>query len=113
VAESINYWFSIPENYARLSNMEKAGVKLDHKEEVGGSPVSGKTVVVTGTLKNFTRESIEEYIRKHGGKAAGSVSKKTDFVVVGENAGSKYTKAMQLGIKILSEDELVSLVGGA
>jgi len=110
VAESINYWFSVPGNYEKLSNIEKAGVKLNHKEAVGGQ-LLGKTVVVTGTLKNFTRDGIEEFIRKHGGKAAGSVSKKTNFVVVGENPGSKYTKAMQIGVKVLSEEEFVKLAG--
>ncbi|MGD9853550.1 MAG: NAD-dependent DNA ligase LigA [Planctomycetaceae bacterium] len=73
-------------------------------------PLEGKTIVATGTLLRFTRDEIKEFILAHGGKAAGSVSKKTDFVVAGENAGSKLEKARELGIPVLSEEELVTLV---
>ncbi|MEZ6055574.1 MAG: NAD-dependent DNA ligase LigA [Planctomycetaceae bacterium] len=72
--------------------------------------LTGKTIVVTGTLKSFSRDSIEEFIREHGGKPSGSVSKKTDFLVVGENAGSKLDKAKELGIEILTEAELIERV---
>ena len=72
--------------------------------------LEGKTIVVTGTLNRFTRDEIKELIHNHGGKAAGSVSKKTDLVVAGDKAGSKLAKAQQLGIQVLSEDEFLSLL---
>jgi DNA ligase (NAD+) len=72
--------------------------------------LAGKTLVVTGTLTNFSRDEIQDLIRQHGGKAASSVSKKTDYVVAGESAGSKLTKAQELGVKILSEDDFQKLI---
>ena len=74
--------------------------------------LEGKTIVVTGTLQHFSRDGIKELIHNHGGKAAGSVSKKTDYVVVGENAGSKLAKANELGVPILSEQEFLTLLEG-
>jgi DNA ligase (NAD+) len=76
-------------------------------------PLAGKTVVVTGTLQRFSRDEIKEFIVAQGGKAAGSVSKKTDYVVAGEEAGSKLEKARTLGVKVLTEDEFLQLVGEA
>ncbi|MBX3436130.1 MAG: NAD-dependent DNA ligase LigA [Planctomycetaceae bacterium] len=73
-------------------------------------PLAGKTIVATGTLTGFSRDEIKEFIVAHGGKAAGSVSKKTDYVVAGENAGSKLDKARELGVPILSEREFLDLV---
>lgn len=73
--------------------------------------LSGQTIVVTGTLSRFSRDEIKEMIRNHGGKASGSVSKNTDFVVAGEKAGSKLTKAEELGITVLSEDEFLAKLG--
>ena len=75
-------------------------------------PLEGQTIVVTGTLVHFTRDSIKEAIHQHGGKASGSVSKKTDFVVAGENAGSKLDKANELGVKVISEEEFLQLISG-
>jgi DNA ligase (NAD+) len=85
-----------------------------------GSPVAkkaagvltGKTIVVTGTLQKYSRDEIKELIHTHGGKPAGSVSKQTDFVVAGEKAGSKLDKARALGVRILTEDEFEKLLGG-
>ncbi|HEV7999552.1 MAG TPA: NAD-dependent DNA ligase LigA [Planctomycetaceae bacterium] len=74
-------------------------------------PLSGKTLVVTGTLSRFTRDEIVEFIKEHGGKVAGSVSKKTDYVVAGEEAGSKLEKAQKLNIPVISEEDLLKLVG--
>ena len=71
----------------------------------------GKTLVVTGTLARFKRDEIAELIRKHGGKSAGSVSKKTDYVIAGTDAGSKLTKAEELGVPILTEDQFLELIG--
>ncbi len=74
------------------------------------SPLAGKTIVVTGTLKNYSREAINATIQKHGGRASGSVSKKTDFVLAGEEAGSKLDKAKQLGVQVISEEEFEKLI---
>ena len=70
------------------------------------SVLSGKTVVVTGTLPTLGRREAQELIERYGGKVSGSVSKKTDYVLAGENAGSKLAKAQELGIPVLSEEEL-------
>jgi DNA ligase (NAD+) len=74
-------------------------------------PLAGKTLVLTGTLPNLTREQAIERVEAAGGKVTGSVSKKTDYVVAGEDPGSKYTKAQQLGTAILDEDGLLALLG--
>ena len=74
--------------------------------------LEGLTVVVTGSLDGFSRDGAKEAIIARGGKAAGSVSKKTDFVVVGENAGTKEAKARELGLRILEEEGFVALLGG-
>ncbi|MCH7988854.1 MAG: NAD-dependent DNA ligase LigA, partial [Planctomycetes bacterium] len=71
---------------------------------------AGKTIVVTGTLTHFTRDGIKEKIHQLGGKAAGSVSKKTDYLVIGEKPGSKLTKAEQLGITVLTEEEFLKMI---
>ena len=73
-------------------------------------PLAGKTLVVTGTLAKYKRDEIEGLIVQHGGRAASSVSKNTDYLVAGENAGSKLAKARQLGIKVISEDEFEKLI---
>ena len=87
------------------------GAAIAADENAPTGPLVGKTVVVTGTLVRLTRDEIKEFIHTHGGKAAGSVSKKTDFVVAGEKAGSKLTKARDLEIPVLSEQQFLDLVG--
>ena len=79
--------------------------------EDAGLPLSGQTIVVTGSLKTLGRTEIEELITKLGGKASGSVSKKTSFLIVGEAAGSKLAKAQELGVKVLTEEEFLAKVG--
>jgi DNA ligase (NAD+) len=79
---------------------------------VGGLPLAGKTIVVTGTLTNYDRTTIEARIKEAGGKATGSVSKKTDYLLAGEDAGSKLAKAKELGVKVITEAEFEQLVGG-
>ena len=75
------------------------------------NPFSGKTVVVTGTLENFTRAGFQARIEELGGRAAGSVSKKTDFVLAGEKAGSKLSKARDLGITVITEEQFLQMAG--
>ena len=76
-----------------------------------GGEFAGKTVVLTGTLSSMGRQAATELITAHGGKVTGSVSKKTDFVVAGEEAGSKLEKAQKLGVAVLSEDEFLQMLG--
>ena len=76
-----------------------------------GSPFFGKTAVITGTLQRFSREAAQDALRKCGAKVTDSVSKKTDFLVVGAEAGSKLAKAQQLGVRIVDEEEFVRLLG--
>ena len=73
--------------------------------------LAGKTLVVTGTMRTMKRDETEELIRRHGGKAAGSVSKKTDYLIAGEAAGSKLTKAQSLGVTVLTEEEFLGMLG--
>ena len=82
---------------------------LEVKEE---SPFMNKTVVITGSLHNYTRTDIKEKLESLGAKVSSSVSKKTDFVLVGEEPGSKFDKAMELGVKIINEEELEQLTKG-
>ncbi|MDA0588214.1 MAG: NAD-dependent DNA ligase LigA [Planctomycetota bacterium] len=98
-----------------LAELAELGLKMgepvaEEPEHAGEKKLEGKTVVVTGTLVRFKRDEIKELILRHGGKASGSVSKKTDFVVAGEEAGSKLTKAQELGVKVLTEDEFVAMI---
>jgi len=98
-----------------IERLRGRGLKMEAEgpapSEAGG-PLSGKTLVLTGTLPNLSREQATARIERAGGKVTGSVSKKTDFVVAGEDPGSKHTKAKELGTEILDEEGLLSLVGG-
>ena len=113
IAESIVDWFSQPTNQKLLKKLKAAGVwpvmKKDEKRKDGA--LSGFTFVVTGTLEGFTRDGIKEYIEQNGGKVTDSVSKKTSYLVLGENPGSKAEKAQALGVKIINETELRKLAG--
>ncbi len=112
-ADSIYNFFHSPAGEKLVHDLRDAGVKLteDVKAKVTSGPLAGKTVVVTGTLQKYSRKQIEDVIALHGGKATSSVSKKTDYVVAGDEAGSKLDKARQLGIKVLTEDEFEKLIG--
>ena len=111
-AECIRRFFLDEENRRIVARLKEAGVNMSAEEsEVLESPISGKTVVVTGTLPSLGRKEAQELIEKYGGKAAGSVSKKTDYVLAGEAAGSKLTKAQELGITVLNEEEFKTLLG--
>ena len=111
VAGSITEYFSFPENNAMIDAMLSAGVKPKEPERSGDGVFSGMTIVVTGTLPMLSRKQAEDLIRSCGGNASSSVSKKTAFVVVGEDAGSKLTKAQSLGIETIDEAELMRRAG--
>ncbi len=113
VARSIYDYFHNPANQRIIENLKAVGVntKLKEAEDEGEKPLDGKTIVVTGSLENFSRSEIENLIKKLGGKPASSVSSKTDYLIVGENPGSKLDKAKQLGVKIISEKEFMDIIG--
>lgn len=111
VAGSIVEYFSFPENIQMIDRLIEAGVHPAETKTVTGGAFEGMSIVVTGTLPNFSRKQAEDFIRSHGGNAAGSVSKKTAFVVAGEDAGSKLTKAQGLGVEVIDEAELVRRAG--
>ncbi|MGO1318568.1 MAG: NAD-dependent DNA ligase LigA, partial [Cellulomonadaceae bacterium] len=117
IAEEVKAWFEVSWHQEIVDAWADAGVRFEtpghpgpgQVEAVSG-PLDGLTVVVTGSLEGFTRDGAKEAVVAAGGKAAGSVSKKTDYVVVGENAGSKETKARDLGLRILDEAQFVRLL---
>ena len=111
MAESIVAFFKEEKNREFLARLKKAGVNMESVEtSVLSNKLAGKTFVLTGTLENFTRKEAQEKIEALGGKVVGSVSKKTDYVVVGAEPGSKYEKAKELGITILNEEEFIALL---
>lgn len=109
-AESICEWFAQPQSRHMVRRLREAGVNFESKRVVTDTRFAGKTIVLTGALSRFTREEATEKIELFGGKASGSVSKKTSFVVAGENAGSKERKARELGIPVLTEDEFLEML---
>lgn len=111
VARSIVEFFADPSIATQVDRLLAHGVKPRPEEVQQDSPISGKTVVVTGTLEKLDRRQAEALIESLGGKAAGSVSKKTDYVLAGESAGSKLTKARELGVRVLNEQEFFELIG--
>ncbi|WP_460477555.1 NAD-dependent DNA ligase LigA [Brachybacterium huguangmaarense] len=113
IAEAVREWFAVDWHEELVRGWEASGVRMaDDVEEGFERTLEGLTVVVTGGLEGFTRDGAKEAIISRGGKASGSVSKKTDYVVVGENAGSKETKARELGLRILDEAGFVALLAG-
>ena len=109
-AENIAAWFAQPQSKHLVERLRAAGVNFESLRTVTDDRFAGKTFVLTGALSKFTREEATDKIELFGGKAAGSVSKKTSYVVVGENAGSKERKARELGIPILSEDDFLQMI---
>lgn len=111
VARSIVEFFADLSIATQVDRLLAHGVKPRPEEVQQDSPISGKTIVVTGTLEKLDRRQAEALIESLGGKAAGSVSKKTDYVLAGESAGSKLTKARELGVRVLNEQEFFELIG--
>ncbi|MEU3159454.1 NAD-dependent DNA ligase LigA [Streptomyces griseoincarnatus] len=106
IAASLKEWFATDWHREIIRKWKAAGVRMEDErsgEDEGPRPLEGLTVVVTGTLENFTRDGAKEALQNRGAKVTGSVSKKTSFVVVGDNPGSKYDKAMQLKVPVLNE----------
>ncbi len=111
-ANAIVEFFSLKENQVILSRLEQAGMNFESKEAASNTDqrFAGMTFVITGTLPTMGRSEMEELIKRYGGKASGSVSKKTNYVVAGENAGSKLTKAQELGVLVITEEEIIEMV---
>lgn len=113
IAESVRAWFEVDWHVDIVEAWASAGVRMeDERNDSTPQTLEGLTVVATGSLEGFTRDSVTEAIVSRGGKAASSVSKNTDYVVVGANAGSKAAKAEQLGVPMLSEEQFVALLEG-
>ncbi|MEO0828579.1 MAG: NAD-dependent DNA ligase LigA [Cyanobacteria bacterium J06639_16] len=114
IAQSVNQWFQVPSNQTLVQRLQVAGVQLEGTRDDSGrdrpQPLQGKTFVLTGTLPTLKRGDAKALIEQAGGKVTGSISKKTDYVVVGDDAGSKLEKAQKLNITQLSETDLLALV---
>ena len=109
IAAALTEWFTVDWHRAIVDKWRQAGVRLAEEAPPGGAAgggrtLSGMSLVITGSLGRFSRDSATDAVRARGGKVTGSVSKKTDFVVAGENAGSKYDKAVELGVPVLDEE---------
>jgi DNA ligase (NAD+) len=113
IAQSVHDFLHSEFGTATIADLKRIGVSMEHAAAPRAArTLEGKTLVVTGTLQRYKRDEIEEVIARHGGRAASSVSKKTDYVVAGAEAGSKLDKARQLGVRVLSEEEFEQLLGG-
>src|SRR5579872_1060233 len=111
IAESIAEFFSNPANKKLVERLGKAGLAFQGQKKERGTKLAGKTFVLTGTLAKFTRDEAKKVIEDAGGKVAGSVSKKTDYVVAGSDAGSKLDKARELGVAVIDEKQMENLLG--
>jgi DNA ligase (NAD+) len=111
IAESIVEFFSIAANRKLVGRLREAGLTLTGHKKQRGTKLAGKTFVLTGTLKHFTRDEAKKMIEDAGGKVTNSVSKKTDYVVAGADAGSKLDKAKELGVAVINEKEMEGIVG--
>jgi DNA ligase (NAD+) len=117
IAQAIVDWFSRPANQRVLEKLHAAGVwpQANSAAQADGYPqtLRGMTFVVTGTLPSLSREGAKEFIQSHGGKVTDSVTRKTDFLLLGENPGSKLAKAQSLGVRVIDETGLRTLAGSA
>ena len=112
-AQSIVQWREQEQSQHLIARLREAGVNFTGEKTATGDLFAGKTIVVTGTLPTLSRKDANTLIERLGGKAAGSVSKKTSFVVAGEAAGSKLQKANELGIPVLTEEEFLKMTAQA
>ena len=114
IAKSVHEFLHSEFGRKVIEDLRSQGVKMESTAATtaaaGARKLEGKTLVVTGTLMKYSRDQINELIVEHGGHAASSISKKTDYLVAGEKAGSKLEKARQLGVKVLSEEEFERLI---
>jgi DNA ligase (NAD+) len=110
IAQSIAEFFQEPKNRALVKQLEDLGLRMTGARKARGTKLAGKTFVLTGTLSRFTRDQAKKMIEDAGGRVSGSVSKKTDFVVAGDDAGSKLEKAKELGVKVIGEKEMQELL---
>ena len=111
VAATVREFFSNERNLALVERLRGYGLTFTAERKVRGTALNGLTFVLTGTLPTLTRDEAKERIEAAGGKVSGSVSKKTDYVVAGADAGSKLDKAKELGVKVIDEKEMKSVVG--
>jgi DNA ligase (NAD+) len=114
IAGGVHAWFQQPENQALVEKLRRAGVRMKDDEPAGATgpqPLAGKTIVITGTLPTLSREDATRAAEEAGARVSGSVSKKTAFVLAGESAGTKLTKAQELGVEIIDEAEFLRRVG--
>jgi DNA ligase (NAD+) len=111
IAESIREFFAEPRNQELIKRLKDAGLTFAGKKRERGTKLAGKTFVLTGTLLKYTRDEAKKMIEDAGGRVSGSVSKKTDYVVAGSDAGSKLDKAKELGVPVIEEQEMEKLVG--
>jgi DNA ligase (NAD+) len=113
IAESVVAYFGVEGNLCLVENLRSAGLKMMEDKAIQNDIgiFAGKTFVLTGTLPSMTRNEAADMIEKRSGKVTGSVSKKTDYVLAGEEAGSKLDKARQLGVTIINEEDFVKMMG--
>ena len=113
-AKAITRFFADEENQREIEDLATQGVKMEAEEQAAGDDkLAGKTFVITGTLPNLGRKECAALIESHGGRVTGSVSKKTDYLVAGEAAGSKLQKAQELGVEVIDEAGLQAMIGEA
>jgi len=117
ISASVQAWFSRESNQQLIASLKSAGLKLEtdgfDTEIEHPTPLADQTWVITGTLPSWSRSEAKEFIERHGGKVTSSVSSKTSFLLVGEDPGSKLNKARELGLSVVSEEELKSMVNSS
>src|SRR6478752_270132 len=112
IAKSIVEFFQEPRNRELVEQLRKAGLTFTGNKKERGTKLAGKTFVLTGTLSRYSRDEAKKMIEDAGGRVSGSVSKKTDYVVAGSDAGSKLDKAKELGVEVVGVNEMEALIRG-